>query len=123
MTQRHSFHLTDPSPWLILGSLRALAMTVGGVMYMHSFQGGAKLLSFGLIFLLYTMFVRWCDVLCKSTLEGLYTKVAFSHSFLAPAIEIEGIWVLYPREIPFLNTLILLSSGAAITWLIMLYSW
>ena len=54
-SQRHSYHLVDPSPWPISGSLGALATTVGGVMYMHSFQGGATLLSLGLIFILYTM--------------------------------------------------------------------
>jgi cytochrome c oxidase subunit 3 len=73
-SQRHSYHLVDPSPWPILGSLGALATTVGGVMYMHSFQGGATLLSLGLIFLLYTMFVWWWDVLRESTLEGHHRK-------------------------------------------------
>nr|GEV62526.1 cytochrome c oxidase subunit 3, mitochondrial [Tanacetum cinerariifolium] len=44
------------------------------------------------------------------------------HSSLALTVEIGGIWppkgiaVLDPREIPFLNTLIPLSSGAAVTW-------
>ena len=74
-SQRHSYHLVDPSPWPISGSLGALATTVGGVMYMHSFTGGAKLLSLGSIFIPYTMFVRWRDVIRESTLEGHHTKV------------------------------------------------
>lgn len=55
-SQRHSYHSVDPSPWPISGSLGALATTVGGVMYMHSFTGGATLLGLGLIFIPYTMF-------------------------------------------------------------------
>ncbi|CAI0626400.1 unnamed protein product [Linum tenue] len=90
-------------------------------MYMHSFQGGATLLSLGLIFILYTMFVWWRDVLRESTLEGHHTKIvqlgprygfilfivsevmfffaffwASFHSSLAPTVEIGGKGTLWP---------------------------
>ena len=47
---------------------------------------------------------------------------AFFHSSIAPTIEIGStwppkyIWVLNPWEVPFLNTVILVFSGASITW-------
>nr|YP_665708.1 cytochrome c oxidase subunit 3 [Mesostigma viride]AAL36747.1 cytochrome c oxidase subunit 3 [Mesostigma viride]ADU04603.1 cytochrome c oxidase subunit 3 [Mesostigma viride] len=47
---------------------------------------------------------------------------AFFHSSLAPTIEIGAVWppkglpVLSAWEVPFLNTIILLSSGASVTW-------
>ncbi len=43
--QKHPYHLVDPSPWPLLGSLGALASSIGGVMYMHSFEEGGTLLS------------------------------------------------------------------------------
>lgn len=75
VSQEHPYHLVDPSPWPLLGSLGALTSTIGAVMYMHSFTGDKILLTLGLGLILYTMFVWWRDVTCESTYEGNHTKV------------------------------------------------
>lgn len=47
---------------------------------------------------------------------------AFFHASLSPAIEIGGVWppkgiqAISPWEVPFVNTLLLLTSGVSITW-------
>jgi cytochrome c oxidase subunit 3 len=71
--QKHPYHLVDPSPWPLLGSLGALASTIGGVRYMHSFAEGGTLFSLGLGMILYTMFVWWRDVICEYIYEGHHT--------------------------------------------------
>ncbi|KAG5595195.1 hypothetical protein H5410_036427 [Solanum commersonii] len=121
-SQRHSYHLVDPSPWPILGSLGALATTVGGVMYMHSFQGGATLLRYHTKVVQLRPRYGFVLFIVSEVMFFFALFWASSHSSLAPTVEIGGIWppkgiaVLDPWEIPFLNTLIPLSSGVVVTW-------
>jgi cytochrome c oxidase subunit 3 len=70
VSQKHPYHLIDPSPWLLLGSLGALASTIGGVMYKHSFVEGGTFFSLGSGMILYIMFVWWCDLISEFTYKG-----------------------------------------------------
>ena len=72
---RHDYHLVNPSPWPIVGSLAALIMAVGGVIWMRSDQGGLFGLSGGSVFYIglacvaFTMVGWWRDVI-KESLTG-----------------------------------------------------
>ena len=144
-TERHPYHLVDPSPWPIVTATGALGVVTGGVWYMH--YGRVEGLWMGMIIMLSGMGIWWRDVIREGTLEGQHTSivqlgirmgmmlfiasevmffVAFFWGFfwasLAPVPEIGSVWppqgieVMKAWEVPFMNTLILLSSGASVTW-------
>ena len=72
--QRHPFHLVDPSPWPLFGSVAALTTTMGAVLWMHAYENGGLMFGFGFACLLYTMAVWWRDVVKEATYEGHHTK-------------------------------------------------
>lgn len=127
-TQRHAFHLVDPSIMPIITSMGALTMTIGGVLYFHGYSFGYPTLAFGLISVLTCMFLWWRDIVAEGTLEGVHTNIvqlglrygmilfivsevmfffaffwAFFAASLTPTVELGNIWP--PKGIHTFNAL------------------
>jgi cytochrome c oxidase subunit 3 len=139
--KNHDYHILPPSPWPVVGAIAAFAMLLGAVMAMHG--NGAFLFGIGFLGVLYTMFAWWSDVVKESKI-GDHTPVVqiglrygmllfimsevmffaawfwsfFKHA-IYPAGDVwppEGIETFDPWHLPLINTLILLTSGATVTW-------
>jgi cytochrome c oxidase subunit 3 len=75
---KHDYHLVNPSPWPLVGSIAAVVMAIGGVIWMKGLFGLEKhtLWPFlmGLAGVLYTMFGWWSDVINEAN-HGDHTPV------------------------------------------------
>jgi cytochrome c oxidase subunit 3 len=87
MKPNHDYHLVDPSPWPLVGSIFAFIMAVGGIQWMKGLEmGGLKLGGFvfgvGLIGVLYVMLAWWSDVINEAEHGGYHTRVVqISHRY------------------------------------------
>jgi cytochrome c oxidase subunit 3 len=85
---KHDYHLVDPSPWPIVGSLGAFVMMVGAVFWMNKdyagfwglpVSGQPWIALVGLGIVLYTMAGWWRDVIKESVHTGNHTPVVKLH--------------------------------------------
>jgi cytochrome c oxidase subunit III len=77
-TQNHDYHLVNPSPWPLIGSMSALAAAVGGIFALHDAAWGKYLFGAGAIGLIATFMFWWMDVV-KEAETGDHTPVVQLH--------------------------------------------
>jgi len=141
----HPWHLVTASPWPLLVSLTILFVVCGFLRYIHFFYYGLLFIFIPLVLLLSVLFFWWRDVIRESKLgfhsESVKASLRFGFVLfiasevmfffgifwtlfyykLSPEIQIGAVWppeaifTLNPLDVPFLNTLILVTSGVAIT--------
>ncbi|WP_169567781.1 cytochrome c oxidase subunit 3 [Sneathiella limimaris] len=143
--KKHDYHLVDPSPWPALASISAFVAAIGAVMWMHDkgyavFTIGMILLCYtafawwrdvvkegehqgyhtpvvqlglryGMIMFIASevmFFVAW--------FWAYFNAALFPTEAIGAVWPPEGIEVFDPWHLPFVNTLILLTSGTTVTW-------
>jgi len=77
---KHDYHLVDPSPWPLVGSISALILAIGAIGWMHKSYAAAPLVfAAGVIGVLYTMIGWWRDVINEAEHKGNHTRVVQLH--------------------------------------------
>ncbi len=141
----HPFHMVDPSPWPAVGTIAAFLMATGGIWYMHAGQPWVLILGFAVLMYTFFGWWRdvlreansgtyHTPLVQRGLRVGMLlfiaSEVMFFFAFFwaffnatVPAInriahEVwppEGVIPFPTFGLPFLNTLILLTSGATLT--------
>jgi cytochrome c oxidase subunit 3 len=82
--KNHDYHLVNPSPWPIVGSISAFVLAVGAIIFMRTRLAGAPdpwIMIIGFIGVFYTMYAWWHDVVGESS-SGDHTRVVqISHRY------------------------------------------
>jgi cytochrome c oxidase subunit 3 len=88
-TKNHDYHILEPSPWPLVGSIGAFVMAVGAIAWMRANKGdvlviagvdiaGWGIFAIGMAIILGTMFGWWADTI-KESLSGEQTPVVKLH--------------------------------------------
>jgi cytochrome c oxidase subunit III len=80
---QHDYHLVNPSPWPIVGSISVFLLALGLIGWMHNMYAIAPLVfGAGAIGVLYTMASWWRDVIKEAEHQGDHTRVVqISHRY------------------------------------------
>ncbi|MGD9844042.1 MAG: cytochrome c oxidase subunit 3 [Variibacter sp.] len=118
-TKHHDYHLVDPSPWPVVGSISAFILAIGAITWMHKMTAAAPVIFFaGVIGVLYTMASWWRDVIREAEYKGDHTPVVQIHHrygmilFIASEVMFFVAWfwayfntALFPASVPeFMRT-------------------
>ncbi|MDQ3143984.1 MAG: cytochrome c oxidase subunit 3 [Pseudomonadota bacterium] len=77
-TKNHDYHILPASAWPIIGAFASLALTGGGVMWMHDNPYGIFVFALGLVGVLAVMFSWWGDIIREGK-AGDHTPVVQLH--------------------------------------------
>ena len=129
-TKNHDYHILPPDQWPLIGAFSALALTGGGVMWMHDNPYGKFVFLLGLLAVLTTMFSWWSNVV-REAHEGHHTPVESLHLrygmilFIASEVMFFVAWfwaffsaALFPPPIEVVEGASQMMTGATIapTW-------
>ena len=75
----HDYHLVNPSPWPIVGSISAFILAIGGIMFMRGVTPWVVLI--GGVGVLYTMYAWWSDVIKEANGRDHTPVVRMHHRY------------------------------------------
>jgi len=84
-SKQHDYHLVEPSPWPLVGSISAFVLAIGAIAWMRTGNGGLFgvegpwMFFIGLLGVLATMIGWWRDVIYESVVERAHTPVVQLH--------------------------------------------